>query len=164
MSFLKKVADLIKAQGTKLPDIEEEILKNSGSYEKSVSIWATWLVHDLQILSNSMQLMSSVSDVQPFNIRQKHERILEKCERFAERADYVLSNRTRQYSEIARLYLSTNLSIIDKQKREDDALSLQNKFTSIIATVNRLAAELINEGKDVGLPEKHPSLFSYLQN
>lgn len=164
MSFLKKVADLIKVQGAQLPDLEEEILKNAGSYEKAISIWASWLVHDLQILSDSTQTMFSVADVQPFNIRQKREHILEKCERFAERADYVLSNRTRQYAEIANLYLSSNLSIADKQKREDAALNLQNKFTSSIATINKLAAELINEGKDVGLHEKHPSLFSYLQN
>jgi len=46
MSFLQKVADMSKTQGAQLPDLEEEILKNAGSYEKAVSIWANWLVHD----------------------------------------------------------------------------------------------------------------------
>jgi len=169
MSFLKKVAkqvaEMIKAEGSSLPDLSIEILKNAGSYENAVEIWSNQLLADLQHLVQHVQNLDkyAAATIIPINFKKQQEKVLQKCERFASRADDILIARTLQYTEISKIYKIDILDQKSKEKRDQSARALQHKFDNILQSMNNLASRLYREAENLKLIDKNKELFAYIQ-
>lgn len=165
-AMARKVAELIRTEGSTLPDLDIEILKNAGSYEKAIDLWSNWLLADFQYLVQFIQNLdkyATVADITSISIKKQQEQILQKCERFAARTDEILITRTMQYTEISKLYTIDILDQKSKEKRDQSARSLQHKFEAILKIINKLASRLYKEGETIKILEQNKDLFLYIQ-
>lgn len=158
-NFLKKVAERIKVEGGNTPDLEEEILKNAGDYEKAVNIWSEWLYNDIH------QLIQSLTKEDHIKTAAFEDKLLDRCERFASRANDILAGRALQYLEIAKLYLIQIMPKEKRKEREDSALKVQKKLVMTVGLISDYARKLYAEAEANKLHEirANEELFEFIR-
>gem|GEM_PF-5164197 len=124
MGFLKGVYRQIKLTAAEIPDLDLEIFKHAGTFERAVTLLIDQLEDDLHRLA-------SKTDATILEFGRKEDRVKKilDANAFANRVDTILAYRCKQYVAIADLYKVTMLNEKERKEREDKALLYLTKIS-----------------------------------
>lgn len=157
MGFLKDIARHIKLTAAGVLDVEIELFKNAGSFERATQILIDQIDDDLKRLVSKTEIAAAT--ILEFSRKEDKTKKILDANMFASRVDRILAYRCKQYTEIANMYKVTFLDKEDRKNLEDNALKYLTKVKNTLDLINRLALislNSINKESDV-------KLYNYLE-
>ena len=137
MGFLKEVARRVKLNAAAFSDLDLEIFKNAGSFERAVHLLLAQLDDDLQRLISKTEIAAAT--ILDFNKKENTIQRIKDANHFACRVDRILVYRCKQYTEIADYYQVALLDPKARKNRDDKAFAYLTKMKNTLDLINKLA-------------------------
>lgn len=159
LSFRKKVAKLVKLHAGF--DLEMEIYKNAGSFDRAISFWVEHFTSDLNTIYQQYSKIPIAGDTIDINRRKQHFQWLERADTLAQRVDFILAHRSLQYTEIAEHYKLIIISKEEQLKQEQKTQKYLLSMKHVLNNINSLAKRLLDKKDEIKYPIKQ-ELLNYL--
>lgn len=120
MGFLTEVYRQVKLTAAGIPDLDLEIFKHAGTFERAVILLIDQLDDDLHRLASKTEIAAAT--VLEFGRKEDRVKKILDANAFANRVDTILAHRCKQYVAIADLYKVTMLNEKERKRESNTKL------------------------------------------